>query len=288
MIADAAGATIEAMRRAHPERFYAFALLTAGEAQAPYLSACSLEADLAEGLGRWSLADTPYAVWGYEEHFTDVARAFRDRGELFERDGRDFEDEYALRLASIEEGLRLLDVAGLFGTGDERQRVLLIAGTMPPDENDAGFVRRLNPSGPLYDEWLRDCAEQPALRSDAPATTPSVVAPNPAIAELWQTTPGLLLPDGTTVYGAEDIAERNETYEVAEYAPGWVLVGDDSGGRGLLMRSTGADFSPAAGRDAAEVFLLDLGALTADVPEEGEFLTDDLIGWLADRQRENG
>ena len=120
-----------------------------------------------------------------------------------------FEAEYALRLASLEEALRLLDIAGLFGTGAERQEVLLIAGTEPPDAADAGFVRRLNPAGPLYDEWLRTCAEQPALRPGAPPVAAGEAEPNPALAELWRTTAGLLLPDGITVYGPDDIAERN-------------------------------------------------------------------------------
>ncbi|MEU1725129.1 hypothetical protein [Nonomuraea sp. NPDC005692] len=34
-----------------------------------------------------------------------------------------------------------------------------------------------------------------------------------------------------------DIGERNATYEVAKYAPGFLLVGDDSGGRGFLLRA---------------------------------------------------
>lgn len=287
-LATASEAAIASLRRAHPERFYAFALLNSGEARASYLSACSLEADAAEGLDRWDLTGTPYAAWGYDDHFADVTRVFADRGDLFdlfESDAEAFEAEYALRLASVEEALRLLDVAGLFGTGVERQEVLLIAGTVPPDDSDTGFVRRLNPAGPLYDEWLRTCAEQPALRPDAPPVAAGEAAPNPAVAELWRTTAGLLLPDGITVYGPEDIAERNETYEVAEYAPGWSLVGDDSGGRGLLMRQAGPGFDRARGRDAAEVFLLDLGAICEDVPGEGGFVTDDLIGWLAARQR---
>ncbi|MFT4265386.1 MAG: DUF4303 domain-containing protein [Nocardioides sp.] len=287
-LASAAGAAIATLREQHPQRFYAVALLTSGEARAPYLSACSLEADAAEGLERWDLAGTPYATWGYDEHFAGVSRALAARGELSGLGGDAFEAEYALRLASIEEALRLLDVAGLFGAGAERQGVLLIAGTVPPDATDAGFVRRLNPAGPLYEEWLRECAEQPALRPGSPSSASEETAPNPTVAELWRTTADLSLPDGITVYGPDDIEERNETYEVAEYAPGWSLVGDDSGGRGLLMRATGPGFDPARGRDAAEVFLLDLGALREDVPGEGEFVTDDLIGWLAARQRDAG
>lgn len=276
-VADATREAVTALRVEHPESFYAFALLTSGEGHAPYLSACSVEADAQEGLDRWNLAETPYVLWGYEEHFADVVRAFAARPAPTEA-------EHAVRLASIEEGLRLLDVEGFFGPA--RQDMLLIAGTMPPDHTDAGFVRRLNPAGALYEEWLRDCAEQPRLTHARPtheADAPSGDAPNHAMAELWRSCAGFVAPDGTAVYGPADLEERNETFEVARYAPGWVLVGDDSGGRGLLMRATGPGFSPTTGRDAAEVFALDLGALCDDVPAEGEFVTDDLIGWLTTR-----
>ncbi|WP_340374305.1 NADAR family protein [Streptomyces sp. SS7] len=58
------------------------------------------------------------------------------------------------------------------------------------------------------------------------------------------------------------------------YAPDWVLVGDDSGGRGLFMRRHD--------RDRAAVYGLDLGAVEHDIEAVGELLTDDLLGWLAE------
>ncbi|KUF18066.1 SMI1/KNR4 family protein [Streptomyces silvensis] len=97
--------------------------------------------------------------------------------------------------------------------------------------------------------------------------------PNPTIARLWRSTPGVLLPNGVSVYGPHVIRERNDTYEVREYAPDWVLVGDDSGGRGLFMRHHG--------RDRTSVYALDLGAVEHDVEANGELLTGDLVGWLA-------
>lgn len=283
MIAAATRAAIVALRREHPQDYYAFALLTSGEALAPYLSACSLEADLDDGLERWSFADSPYVVWGYDEHFSDVVRAFHERGELVEHEHP--EVEYAVRLASIEEGLRLLDVAGLFGSPGARQEVLLIAGTMPPDESDAGFVRRLNPPGQLFDEWLRECSEQRQPIPDGPPATPTSPAPNTAVAELWRTTPGLRLPSGITVYGPDELAEQNAAHGIAERAPTWALVGEVADGRGLLMRSTGPAFDPARARESAEVFEQDLDALAPDVPEVGTFVTDDLVGWLGEEQR---
>ncbi|KAB8162017.1 DUF4303 domain-containing protein [Streptomyces sp. 3MP-14] len=295
LIAEATGAAYRELRHRHPERLYLFALLTSGEANAPYAAACSVEGD-ARGGERWSLPDSPYAVWGYEEHFADVTRAFLARGDLFDpgRGGEAaVEAEYRLRLASMEEALRRLDAEGLFGTGRERGRLLLAAGTMPPDEEDAGAVRRLNPPGALREEWLRDAAEQPPLPADPVAaaeraahTGPLAPPPNPTVAELWRLTPGWYLPDGTALYGPHSLAERNATYEVARYAPGWALVGDDGGGDGLLMRAPGPAFAPATGRASAEVFRLGLGALAPDVADEGTFVTDDLIGWATGRRSE--
>ncbi|GAA1245919.1 hypothetical protein GCM10009665_40960 [Kitasatospora nipponensis] len=117
--------------------------------------------------------------------------------------------------------------------------------------------------------------------------------PTPELARLWRSTPGVLLPDGVLVYGPLDILERNETYEVAEYQPQWVLIGDDSGGQGLFMRraspsgsrpedGTGTGSRPGDG-DRTSVYRLDLGAGDSDIdrPGVGEWVTDDLLGWLA-------
>lgn len=96
--------------------------------------------------------------------------------------------------------------------------------------------------------------------------------PNPAVARLWRSTPGVLLDNGVHIYGPQCTGERNETFEVSRYAPDWVLVGDDSGGDGFFMRRHG--------RDRTCVHRLGLGAICADVEAEGEPVTDDLLGWL--------
>lgn len=97
--------------------------------------------------------------------------------------------------------------------------------------------------------------------------------PNPTIARLWRSTPGVLREDGVLLYGPHVFRERNETFEVRRYAPDWVLVGDDSGGSGFFMRHHG--------RDRTSVYRLDLGAVERDVAAVGEFVTDDLLGLLA-------
>ncbi|MBV6703263.1 SMI1/KNR4 family protein [Kitasatospora aureofaciens] len=128
----------------------------------------------------------------------------------------------------------------------------------------------------------RSGAEEPVADSFAGFLTVRVAraaglgdGPTPALARLWRSTPGVLLPDGVAVYGPQDILERNETYEVSEYQPDWVLIGDDSGGRGLFMRRGSSD--------RESVYSLDLGAGDNDIdsPGVGEWVTDDLLGWLA-------
>ncbi|MFF0866222.1 hypothetical protein ACFYUV_31020 [Nonomuraea sp. NPDC003560] len=64
--------------------------------------------------------------------------------------------------------------------------------------------------------------------------------PAPLVA-LWSVRNGLHTECGVAVYSAGDIGERNATYEVARYAPGFLLVGDDSGGRGFLLRADDPD-----------------------------------------------
>ena len=41
--------------------------------------------------------------------------------------------------------------------------------------------------------------------------------------------------DRTLVYGRDCVMERNETYESRKYCPGFLMVGDDSGGTALVL-----------------------------------------------------
>ncbi|RBM11983.1 hypothetical protein DEH69_21140 [Streptomyces sp. PT12] len=79
---------------------------------------------------------------------------------------------------------------------------------------------------------------------------------------------GFLADSGVGVYAVEDISERNATFEVATYARGFVLFGDDSGGRGFLL-----DPRPPS----VAVHTSDLGDLD---PAGFEAVADDLAGWI--------
>ncbi len=48
-------------------------------------------------------------------------------------------------------------------------------------------------------------------------------------------TNGLLLDNGLSIYSTDDIAERNDTFQIADYCEEFLLIGDDSGGRGFLI-----------------------------------------------------
>lgn len=89
------------------------------------------------------------------------------------------------------------------------------------------------------------------------------------VATLWQESNGAAFPEtGVVLYSTTDIAERNNTYEVAEYAPDLLLIGDDSGGNGLFMRANVA---------STEVLKIDLGAIGST---EGTVLNTDLLAWV--------
>ncbi|WP_179210946.1 DUF4303 domain-containing protein [Cellulomonas iranensis] len=151
-IADATRAAVTRLRAEHPGPFCAYALVTTGEALRPYLTVTP------DGPERWDLADSPYAITG-DEHFAHGTALYAARGDLADLPAREAQTEYDQRLASMEAVLRTLDAEGLFGTGAAREATLLLVATMPPDESDAGFARRLNPPGPLLDDWLVEAAE---------------------------------------------------------------------------------------------------------------------------------
>jgi hypothetical protein len=85
--------------------------------------------------------------------------------------------------------------------------------------------------------------------------------------ELLQASNGLATNEGIIIYGTDDILERNETWETQEYAPGFVSIGDDSGGRVFLMSLS----------DKEEILIVDSGDMT---PDHAELITTNLIQWV--------
>ena len=86
--------------------------------------------------------------------------------------------------------------------------------------------------------------------------------------DIWSESNGFELPAGFTMYGTQDIAERNRTWETSRYAPGYVVVGDDSGGRLVVM---------VASPRSTEAFSTDSGDLQ---PTNFTLLGQDLLKWI--------
>lgn len=72
------------------------------------------------------------------------------------------------------------------------------------------------------------------------------------------------------LYGRDSIEERNETYKVQLYMPGWVTIGDDSGGQAILLKLDGSH----------SVFLCGHGALGSLDPE---LIHESFERWYANR-----
>ncbi|NBH03493.1 DUF4303 domain-containing protein [Amycolatopsis sp. SID8362] len=138
------------------QTFYYITLTTPGEAFGPALSAWSQEA-LAERSSpddvRYSYPDSPFSIVG-EEYLAPVRRLFAARPEVFDLVGDASDAEFDLRLRVMETALRTLDSEGLFGAGEARSNVLVLAEVVPGDAGNAARARRLNPPGPALEAWL--------------------------------------------------------------------------------------------------------------------------------------
>lgn len=71
------------------------------------------------------------------------------------------------------------------------------------------------------------------------------------------------------LYGADSLLERNETYETQQYCPGFISIGDDSGGRAVMLALDGLDHA---------VYLVGHGVMQRD---EFELAAGDFHAWLA-------
>ncbi|MFR0674663.1 hypothetical protein ACLUUI_14570 [Enterobacterales bacterium AW_CKDN230030176-1A_HGKHYDSX7] len=92
------------------------------------------------------------------------------------------------------------------------------------------------------------------------------------IAECWKRHDGAFLCDQVLIYSTDEIEERNRTFEVATYFKGHVAVGDDSGGRLILVSTAAFDGflvvdSGSATLDDAEV-LSDLSRVLAYITDQ--------------------
>lgn len=154
--------------REHQEHFYYCSFIMAEEGT-PFISACS-----EESLDRiiknqeitapdeildykWSYADSPYCAYGFEEFFGEVSKLYQELC-IDNADDEAYEKQYDLWLGSMEETMRRLDEKGIFGTGDDRMKVVVNAEIMPPDHTNTKRAKRLNPRKAI-NQWLKEAAE---------------------------------------------------------------------------------------------------------------------------------
>lgn len=150
----------------HKENFYYCSLITSGEAERPILSAWSWEAldrisennEDKEDL-KWSYADSPYCMFG-EEFLSELDEVFQKRPCVADIDDDiEYDKEISIRINSMEKALSNLDKKGLFGTGEDRKKIVINAEFMPPDYSNTERAIRLNPKDALV-SWLEEAAEE--------------------------------------------------------------------------------------------------------------------------------
>jgi hypothetical protein len=71
------------------------------------------------------------------------------------------------------------------------------------------------------------------------------------------------------LYDADSLMERNATYETQLSCPGYLTIGDDSGGRAVMLALDGGDRA---------VYLVGHGSMQRD---DFELAADDFASWLA-------
>jgi hypothetical protein len=75
--------------------------------------------------------------------------------------------------------------------------------------------------------------------------------------------------DEVRLYPIDEIEERNATYEVDKYCPGFINIGDDGGGSAIMIKN--ATFQDC------KVYLVGHGVMT---PEFMEIIGSDFVEWL--------
>lgn len=164
----AAGAAFLSLKEATKEHFYFYTFIF-DEGLHPYISAWSYEAlqksILAQQLSdeeklwwKWDSADSPYAAYGYGEFFGEASELLDKRAAALSDDDL-CGTEWTLRMDAMEEAMKRLDHAGLFGAGKEREQVVINVEQAPPDGDGSEYNRalRLNPPSALLSEYLETC-----------------------------------------------------------------------------------------------------------------------------------
>ncbi len=86
--------------------------------------------------------------------------------------------------------------------------------------------------------------------------------------EVLRESNGFSCDSGVLVYGTSEIAERNMNYEVEEYAPGYLAIGDDGGDYVFLISQEEGE---------KKILAVDCGDMN---PEDSEIVSHSLKEWI--------
>ena len=75
--------------------------------------------------------------------------------------------------------------------------------------------------------------------------------------------------DQVYLYSAEALIERNETYETQTYCPGYISIGDDSGGRAIVI---------SVAEPLKKIFIVDYGSMS---PCDFHEIPQDFDTWIS-------
>ena len=88
--------------------------------------------------------------------------------------------------------------------------------------------------------------------------------------ELLKLSNGFETEEGVEIFGTDHIIERNKTYEVSEYAKGFLAVGSNGGGKFYLMPSK---------EDSTKLLEVDSGVM---ISEFSSLVNENFIEWIND------
>lgn len=100
-----------------------------------------------------------------------------------------------------------------------------------------------------------------------PSLTPLLAQLPKSYLHLLTLADGMALASGVILYRSAELLERNRTFELETYLPGYVAIGDDSGGKLFLLRS----------RENSPVLRVGAGALGSVEPD---VVADSLESWI--------
>ena len=167
-IAQATLAAYQQLRRDYDDNFYYFVLVTTWDGTPPAVAAWSRETldaavqacedkkDAEWGL-KWSYADSPFLCFG-DAYFDDVKRLFALRPDMRLLHEEERSRELSFRVIAMVEAMKRLDEAGVFGTGEDRNRIFINVEVNPPDSTNTDRAELLNPMD-ARKVWIAEMAE---------------------------------------------------------------------------------------------------------------------------------